>query len=53
MAPRDFGRMSVGWFLNHSTTPNASHKNFYFRASKRIRVGDEVLVDYQTLREGS
>jgi SET domain-containing protein len=47
--PWDFGRMSIGWYLNHSKTPNASHKNFVYYAARYIHRGDEVTIDYRTL----
>ena len=27
VCPEDFGCMPVGWYLNHSKSPNAEHKN--------------------------
>lgn len=51
-APEDFGRMSIGWFLNHSTRPNAHHVNYRYFASRNIRAGEEVMIDYRTLEEG-
>ena len=27
-APKDFGCMEIGWYLNHSKNPNAYHKNY-------------------------
>ncbi len=46
----DFGRMSVGWFLNHSDSPNArrDEKWDYF-ASRDIAAGEEVTIDYRDL----
>ncbi|MBS4027661.1 MAG: SET domain-containing protein [Ignavibacteriales bacterium] len=45
----NFGRMSVGWYLNHSKTPNAFHKNYLYFANRNIKVGEEILIDYDTL----
>ena len=48
--PRDFGYMEIGWYLNHSGTPNAYHdENFDYFASRDISPGDEITIDYQTL----
>jgi hypothetical protein len=47
--PADFGRMSVGWHLNHSDTPNAYHKNYTYYAGRDIRAGEEITIDYETL----
>ncbi|HEY9404545.1 MAG TPA: SET domain-containing protein-lysine N-methyltransferase [Pyrinomonadaceae bacterium] len=49
MCPADFGRMSVGWHLNHSDTPNAFHKNYIYYAGRDIRKGEEITIDYGTL----
>ena len=29
ICPKDFGRMEIGWYLNHSKTPNACHDGEY------------------------
>ncbi|MBM4166220.1 MAG: SET domain-containing protein [Ignavibacteria bacterium] len=47
--PTNFGRMSVGWFLNHAKTPNAFHKNYSYFAVRDIKAGEEILIDYDTL----
>ena len=47
--PRDFGRMSVGWYLNHSSQPNAAHCKFSYFAIRDIASGEEVTIDYGTL----
>jgi hypothetical protein len=51
VCPQDFGSMSVGWYLNHSTQPNAVHRNFHWYAARDIKQGDEILIDYNTLEE--
>ncbi len=51
ICPKDFGRMPVGHYLNHSKTPNAEHKNYYFFASRDIPTGEEITIDYNTLEE--
>lgn len=50
-APEDFGRMSIGWFLNHSTRPNARHVNYRYFAARDIKAGEEIMIDYRTLEE--
>jgi SET domain-containing protein len=50
-APRDFGAMDVGWFLNHSQTPNAHHREFEYYASRDIAAGEEITIDYNSLGE--
>ncbi len=47
----DFGQMAVGWYLNHSKTPNAHHIEYIYYALKDINEGDEILIDYDTLEE--
>lgn len=49
VCPSDFGRMSIGWYLNHSSAPNAFHKNYVYYAKKNIRSGEEITIDYETL----
>lgn len=52
VCPKDFGCMPVGWYINHSTNFNATHhKDYGFYASKDIKEGDEILIDYNTLGE--
>ncbi len=47
--PSDWHRMSVGWYLNHSDTPNVGHEDYEFRALRHIRPGEEVTIDYDSL----
>ena len=47
--PQNFGRMSIGCYLNHSTQPNAFHKDYIYYASRAIKKGEEILIDYGTL----
>lgn len=47
-APVNWNRMSVGWYLNHSDTPNAAHRGFRYYALRRIRKGEEITSDYKT-----
>lgn len=50
--PKDFGRMEIGWYLNHSKTPNAHHDDDYnYYASRDIKAGEEVTIDYNLLGE--
>lgn len=52
MCPRDFGRMEIGWYLNHSKTPNAHHDDDYnYYASSDIKAGEEITIDYNLLDE--
>lgn len=46
MCPQDFGRMSVGWYLNHSDDPNAAHKDYRYFALRDIEPGEEVTINY-------
>lgn len=49
--PRDFGCMEIGWFINHSKTPNAYVRNREFYALRDILDGEEITVDYNCLHE--
>jgi hypothetical protein len=48
--PRDFNRISVGWFLNDSREPNLPHDAEYvYSALRNIAAGEELLIDYDRL----
>ncbi len=47
--PDDFGRMSIGWYLNHSKRPNAFHKNYTYYTKRDIEKDKEITIDYSTL----
>lgn len=48
--PNDFGKMEVGWYMNHSTNPNVRReKEKWFFAIRDIKNGEELLIDYNTL----
>jgi|SRR3989344_2728807 len=49
--PEDFGWMKIGWYLNHSKTPNAKYENWECFATRDILAGEEILIDYNTLEE--
>ena len=49
--PQDFGRMEIGWHLNHSRTPNAKHRGYRYYALRDIKQGEEITIDYDTLGE--
>lgn len=51
LCPRDFGCMEIGWYLNHSKSPNAYHRNYDYYALRDIKAGEEVVIDYNTLEE--
>ncbi len=49
--PRNFQRMEIMWFLNHSNNPNLSTgKSFYF-VNKKIKKGEELTIDYREFKE--
>jgi hypothetical protein len=46
--PKDLGRMSIGWYLNHSSDPNAYFKDDgTYYALKTIRSDEEITIDYE------
>ena len=51
--PDAFNIMKIGWYINHSSSPNAAHKggDYVYYATKDIVAGEEVLIDYNTLEE--
>ena len=48
---KDFGCMPIGWYVNHSRTPNAAHRNYNYYAIQDIALGEEITIDYNTLEE--
>ena len=51
LCPPDFGHMQLGWHLNHSKTPNATHRDYHWYAARDIRAGEEITIDYNSLEE--
>lgn len=63
LCPERFDHMEIGWYLNHSATPNIAKKDLNeitmnidrvkrpFYAIKDIKAGDEILIDYNYLNE--
>ena len=52
ICPKNFSCMPVGWYLNHSKTPNTVRdKNYNWYASRDIKSGEEITIDYNTLEE--
>ncbi len=48
--PRDFTRVSVGWFLNDSRDPNLAHDaDYVYSALREVRAGEELFIDYDQL----
>ena len=50
--PLDFHRMSIGWYMNHSDTPNVRYRapnDFEYCAIRDIAAGEEILCDYRLL----
>lgn len=48
--PRDFNRLSIGWYLNDSTEPNLGHDPEYvYYALRDIAAGEELLIHYDHL----
>lgn len=53
-APVDFLRISVGWYMNHSETPNlqSDDGDVTYYALKDIHPGEEVTMDYRRMDPG-
>jgi len=61
LCPERFDRIEVGWFINHSSTPNIARKNVItdvesfkertLYAIQDIKAGDEIYIDYNSLNE--
>ena len=49
-SPKNFHRMSIGWYLNHSDEPNAyCNEDYEFFALRDIKRNEEITVDYDKL----
>ena len=47
--PPTLNMLSVGWYVNHSDSPNVeAGEDARFRALRRIRKGEELTADYRT-----
>lgn len=52
LAPQRFDRMEIGWYLNHSDTPNITKIAEHTAVSNReIKAGEEIFIDYNQLNE--
>ena len=47
--PARWERMSIGWYLNHSSRPNVRIDGLAAHAVRAIRAGAELTVDYAAL----
>ena len=50
--PLDFHRMSIGYYMNHSGTPNVATSkdlNYEYFALRHIAAGEEILCDYRKI----
>lgn len=44
--PKRFNCIPVGWYLNHSDNPNAYLEDDEYYASRNIKRGEEIEIDY-------
>ncbi|MES2122317.1 MAG: SET domain-containing protein-lysine N-methyltransferase [Chlamydiota bacterium] len=52
LCPKEFDRMEIGWYLNHSKNPNVEKRadgNVY--TIMAIKAGEEILIDYNQFGE--
>lgn len=50
--PERFDRMEIGWYINHSDTPNITEiSDKHLVALRDIKAGEEILLDYNELNE--
>jgi SET domain-containing protein len=51
--PQQFNRMDIGWYMNHSATPNADWDDDLdgYVSSKPIAAGEEILINYNLFEE--
>lgn len=52
ICPADFGCMQLGWYLNHSNSPNTYPDDDYkWYALQDIKAGEEITINYNSLDE--
>jgi hypothetical protein len=62
LCPERFDRLEIGWYINHSATPNIARReqdnvltsdviSSEFYAIKDIKAGDEIVINYNYLNE--
>lgn len=60
VGPQEFDRMEIGWYINHSSTPNIGKRskhcpekvgNGWAVALRDIKAGEEIVMDYNELGE--
>jgi SET domain-containing protein len=49
--PIRFNCIPVGWYLNHSDTPNAYLEDDNYYASRNIKRNEEITIDYNVFDE--
>jgi len=50
--PENFNQLTISWYLNSSKSPNVEcRENLLFYASRDIKAGEELTVDYDTYSE--
>lgn len=50
-APKDFLRISTGWYMNHSAAPNlgSDDEDVTYHALRDIEAGEELTMDYRRM----
>jgi uncharacterized protein len=52
ITPADFNQMTMGWYMNHSDSPNVVvREGTSFHAERLIAKGEELTTDYRTYSE--
>lgn len=51
ICPRQFNAIEIGWYLNHSFTPNLEGRDDGWYTLRKIAAGEELLIDYNTFNE--
>lgn len=49
--PLHFNRMEIGWYINHSFSPNIEKRHDGFYTMRLIAAGEEIVMDYNSLNE--
>jgi SET domain-containing protein len=50
IGPQNYNKMAVGWFLNHSKSPNAMpDADYEYYSVRAIKPNEEITIDYNEL----
>lgn len=50
LCPKDFNRVEIGWYINHSDDPNMTYADdITLRALRGVAPGEELTINYEEI----